>query len=443
MSRWHKSRATLSMSNLVSVKILTAKTQKDQEKNTWLGIVLKLILVLSIFAFRAKCWQERGTVQRVAMKPAVRIMYTHTATVEQKPHLKAIGVHIPESEVAFLKHCNLSMVDRAAFFVFPDGLLKTANTNKIADSMKVNLSDIEAEIILQGLEVFARASRACNFSLYRPSVRDDAFKLIEGGDARSIVDNLPTPMNDSEEARIVFCISAFSDFSHLQELVRAITLPHHLIIVHLERRTPPDFVWQVRSLSSNHTNMLVLQFGSITYPSDSVSHVFLDIMRWVTDDLRLDYDYFMTLGGSAFPLYPAQEMARYLNQDPRRVRIGPMRYGRGNQLCRKRANTFAVIFSRGYGQKKFVVDINDMHKFVLGLNDSKHIPPPGAFMPRGIEQYTMKTNSGNTAAFDRDAVRALVNSERAMEFISRFKQSGTYMKAFQSGHACHRFVTCG
>lgn len=340
--------------------------------------------------------------------------------------LRAFGAQSEESDVAYIRHCNLSMVDPDAFSVFRECLFqkldsKGTNISQKAASLRVNESDIKDEVALQGLELFSRAAGACNFSEYQPTVPQTALML--SGNPASSISVLQDPPEDM--ARIVFCISAFSDFPQLEQLVGAILLPHHLIIIHLERRTPPDFVAHVEQLSKIHKNIIVLQFGSVIYPTDSISHIFLQIMQWVTKDLGLGYDYLMTLGSSTYPLFNAPDMARFLKKDGRRVRLGRMIYGNGKGLCLRHAVSFSIVFSRGMGKKEKILDDN-MNIFLANIQmpNGTLLPPATAFLPRSIARCTKKVNSGNTAAYDRDTVLDLLESGDAKDILSRFKQAG-------------------
>jgi hypothetical protein len=51
------------------------------------------------------------------------------------------------------------------------------------------------------------------------------------------VQTIPTP---EHQARIAFTIVAYKDAPHLQTLIEAIYLPHHLIVIHLEQSNDND-----------------------------------------------------------------------------------------------------------------------------------------------------------------------------------------------------------
>ena len=333
-------------------------------------------------------------------------------------HLQSVlGFERPYSDTAYLEHCKLSSLNSTAFVRFRHSLLKEAKVNYLSYKMKINVTDVKDEVILQGLEIFARASGVCNFSLYTPTVPVTTGEQVQ---LNTLVQRLPVP--PPNEVRLVYCISVFGDFPQLKALVDAITLPQHLLIVHLERRTPVELVNKVRDLSRSHPNLLVLKYGSITYPTDSLSQVFLQIMRLVTSTLKVEYDYVVTLGASAYPLWEAHELAQKLYAEERYVRIGRMVYHGGlKRLCKRHASSFGVVLSRGMGPKK-LVPLNGLlrsHADTSMLKAEKFLPPK-------LNLCRKKTNSGNTAAFDRAAVETLLVSAPAMSFLSRFKQSGKW-----------------
>ena len=97
--------------------------------------------------------------------------------------------------------------------------------------------------------------------------------------------------------RVAIVIVAFKDAEHLERLIKAVHMPHHFVIIHLERVTPPKYANQVRKIISQYHNIALLQFGTVTYRTDSVSMINYQIMNWLVNDLKLDYDSHLTMGG--------------------------------------------------------------------------------------------------------------------------------------------------
>lgn len=217
----------------------------------------------------------------------------------------------------------------------------------------------------------------------------------------------------------------------------AIHLPHHIIIIHLERRTEDSFAYKVRHiLTSRYDNVIVIQYGTITYPTDSITHINLDVMRWVTiGDLSSSigyYDYYICLSSSSYPLWGAREMAKVLKQDEqRRIRVGQVAYNfEPWRLCQRHSTYFGLVATRGVGEKRRILDWKESQLGnLLDELRSTSIPSlPEAekfFMKKEyLRGCVIKTTSGNTAAYDRQSVIELLSSPEAMELLTRFKLSG-------------------
>ncbi|CAB9521967.1 expressed unknown protein [Seminavis robusta] len=236
-------------------------------------------------------------------------------------------------------------------------------------------------------------------------------------------------------ATLVFVISAFEDFPQLQALIHAIHLPHHWLIVHLERQTGPSYVAQVQSLTKIYSNLVVLQFGTVIYPGDSLSQINFAIMQLleeaahVHDDFH--YDYLLALSAASYPLYSAEGLARYLYKAPKRVRLGLLQGG-DPRLCRRRAASVGLYYTRGGQQKRRVADIYDIHNVLSEIMEDHHsnnqttMPLTAAlFAPKGLKQTCRrKTTSGNTAAYDRNAIQKITRSATVKDYMARFKLAG-------------------
>jgi hypothetical protein len=148
-------------------------------------------------------------------------------------------------------------------------------------------------------------------------------------------------------------------------------------------------------------------------------------MRFITIELDMQYDYFITLSGSSFPLWGAIELAQFLFRDEYRARIGRMIYWRGGQLCRKYMNGFGLIMPAFHNTTKIHLMQENFVNILASQNTSGVIPDVNNYYPRSMELCRTKTNSGNTAAYDRAAIVALLNNATALDFLSRFKQAGT------------------
>ena len=154
-------------------------------------------------------------------------------------------------------------------------------------------------------------------------------------------------------------------------------------------------------------------------------------MRFITVDLGWEeYDYMLTMATSSFPLWEAHELARKLYSEEKRVRVGKMTYEENLRgFCSIHALRRAgIVLSRGNsGVDKTCFRVRNFAPSIRSLSDTNddEFPTLEKFEAPGWASHCIKANSGNTAAFDRDAVVSLLNSAEAMSFMSRFKQSGT------------------
>jgi hypothetical protein len=186
-------------------------------------------------------------------------------------------------------------------------------------------------------------------------------------------------------------------------------MPHHLIIVHLERSSPPSFTDSVHKIASKHTNVVVVQFGTIIYQTDSVSMVNYQIMYWLTEELKLSYDYLVTLGNAVYPLYSAKELTNYFQKTDRDIWLGELRKSGGGTswayLERKR-----LLFTAG--DQKYTQRTKKWKQ--TGLFDA----PTPEYIKTNM---TEKTNSGNQAVFSHKVVKKLIGSPQVRELFAMAK----------------------
>jgi hypothetical protein len=193
-----------------------------------------------------------------------------------------------------------------------------------------NATHLRQELYLQLLEIHLSSmdetESICDFAKYRfhrisksDEPKRQAFrtagKILR--EHHHSTQKLQQHQSSSLQIRLVFTIVAFQDLPHLRTLVESIWMPQHLIIIHLERYTDAEFQRGLQEWIATHRhynqNVLILQFGSIVYETDSVSQINLEIMDWLHNAQGYyEYDYHITLGGAAFPLFSAQEMNDYL-----------------------------------------------------------------------------------------------------------------------------------
>ena len=321
-----------------------------------------------------------------------------------------------ESDVVELRHCRLEVVDYSNFSSWAAVILVDA-WSKIESKLEKRSPDVQGlgskddwegsmylEFCLGLLEIYVTHSKGenntpiCDFQRYPLEIQ--RADLISATSAlRSIstsTDGLP---------RLVFAIVAFQDANHLETLIEACFMPHHLIIVHLERLSPPLFTERVHEIANKYTNVVVVQFGSIIYTTDSVSTVNYQIMHWVTNELGISYDYFLTLGNAAFPLYNATELANYFKTTKRDIWLGEMRNS-GNQVA------------SGYLERKRLIFTAGAQKYTQRTKKWKQSGFDSTIPDYIKNSLSNKTNSGNQAVFSYKVVKKLIDSPIVRELFS-------------------------
>jgi hypothetical protein len=188
--------------------------------------------------------------------------------------LPAIGPRPLNSDVVELRHCQLGLLDYNKYSAWANALLNDARPN-FESKVKSNSPEVMnltsdawtekmvPEMTLELLEIYATNEGYCDFSKY-PLTIDHDFSQ-----AATVLRSVPVDTNSLPRLAIV--IIAFKDATLLSSLVQALHLPHHYIIIHLERSTSSAFTNQVTRIGSQYSNVVVVKFGTVLYRTDSVS----------------------------------------------------------------------------------------------------------------------------------------------------------------------------
>ena len=225
------------------------------------------------------------------------------------------------SDVVELHHCNVKAVHNwTDFMVAADPLLQGAiealkqplleavDQEEITAAAADAIKDMQEEFLLELLEQYVSTQHGlCDYAKYRPSVVGHARegnKLIQA-------EQLRQEKKHDNDLRLAIVISAFHDVDQLVALIEAVHQPQHYIVIHLERHAPVEYRAQVEALllgtttAQNHENVVIVQFGTVVYRTDSLSMINLRILRWLTIDLNLGYVHVVLMDGSAFALQSA------------------------------------------------------------------------------------------------------------------------------------------
>lgn len=361
---------------------------------------------------------------------------TSTAADQQDVIPRYLG-----SDVVELDHCDLQRIsDWTPFMTWSapvvndtiQSLSSNALVRKTLDPQDFVL--MEQEFILELLEMYATRNGFCEFDKYLPSVP----KTTLHDQAGAVLQQSWTGDTTSTLPRFLIVIIAFKDIQQLERLIQAIIMPQHRFIIHLERHTPSDYVQHVKELCQKYDKaVIMIQFGTVIYQTDSVSMINLRIMRWAVDDLKLSYDYHVQVDGAVYPLWNAHELAVYVQQQaqPTSVWLGELTH-RGQVvrdvdhtsfLQRKRLVWTATTSVRAAKLK--------LQKKLSGKQIS-HAPQPSSntsttamtewldvAVPPSFIQKTMryKTNSGNQAIYSYTTVKKLLQSPHVMELFALAK----------------------
>jgi hypothetical protein len=312
------------------------------------------------------------------------------------------------SDVVELHHCNVQTIGYKNFTSWAQPKLKKAIGNLNQTTLAGR--ELLEEYILELLEQYGVSKGLCSFELYRPTVPPTAQGIEQATAVLEATQHIPVPSNF---ARLAIVIVAFKDPEQLHRLIDAIHLPHHYIIIHLDRRTDPDFQVAVESIAKRYSNIAILKFGSIVYLTDSVSMVNLRIMRWLVYDLGVRYDFHLPLGGAMYPLQDAQTLASSLKESSLSVWLGGMdNHVKNNAYMLKRRQLFST---RGVDRVK-----------------TQKLPRPSTLpsKPRSDLVKTIrdnmkyKSNSGNQGIYAYNAVKQLLDSSSIMELfaVSKYAQ---------------------
>jgi hypothetical protein len=329
------------------------------------------------------------------------------ASVDVKESLLSLLHTSIQSDVVELEHCSLTDLNYTHFTEWAEPILNQT-WNKLLNSEKKEMirdqaTAIQDEWRLELLEMYASHSGWCDFSQYRPTVPSTAPRLTQAASTlQRVVETVPVPSN---HARIVFCIVAYQDAAHLQRLVRAIHMPHHLILIHLEASTPRVYLTQVENIAEKFSNVVILEFGTVIYKTDAVSMINLRIMRWLVEDVGLAYDFHANMGGAAYPLYAASELAQHLYSTNHSVWLGELLH-KGQQVHHPQSG---VLYHKRL--------ISTQHKverkagFIFGSKAPE-------WMDRVMQH---KSSSGNQAVFSYLTVKRLLKNSHVMQVFATAK----------------------
>ena len=326
------------------------------------------------------------------------------------------------STVVDLRHCSLEKIDFHQYTRWAQSILQEGYPRFQSNVINTQLKGLQVldwnqtivpELLLGLLEMYAtHADTVCDFSKFNLDL------CIHESDTEHQKRQLQhIPQGPIHMARLAIVIIAFQDIHQLKQLVQALHMPHHFFIIHLERATPLEYINAVRRIVvAPYSNVVLLQFSTVTYRTDSVSFINYQIMNWLIHHVRVKYDYHITLDGAAYPLYGNEELAIHLaktTSTPRHVWLGEMTHDghpvRAPQYGLLQTKRLMTTYPFKYTQriKRSVSEKN--HSFTPTLPD---------FITNNM---MYKTNSGNQAVYSYQVIQQLVTSAHVKQLFATAK----------------------
>lgn len=267
------------------------------------------------------------------------------------------------------------------------------------------MEDMRDEFVLQLLEIYSSmdaSQRRCDYSRYRPTIPEP---IAEAAYERA--QEIMNEWVDTPHIRVVFTIVAHTDVVHLEKLVSAIYMPHHLILIHIERRASIEFNQAVNRLTVMFRNLIVLRFGTIVYRTDLVSHIHWKLLNWFHNLPGLDYDYHVALDGSAYPMHSPLDLLDRIRDHS--VLLGELTH-RGHRVRTLQEHVWKhkrLVYTRGRDET---------------FKRHKRLPRSlfaGTTLPSwAADALQFKSVSGNQAVLHRSVVEDLLESVHVRELFA-------------------------
>jgi hypothetical protein len=399
------------------MKKMAAEQQELVGIKTWATgtlFVTSLVCVSSFMGYAFRLSIEQASKEVVSKVPKRTTANNGLAMTINHPPMdhflqKALSID-PEtqgylasswSDTAYLDHCNFKDADwNEAYDFIATAMPRNFNLPNDVHQKKA----LKQELKLELLEIYAaNHTNLCDFHYYAPSVRLEAKPELIAAMLRRV------PPSDEGLARLAIAIVAYKDLEHLIQLIRGVYMPHHYIIIHLERLPDPEFERGVREYAMEFKNVVVLKFGSVVYKTGEVTDINLRIMRWIVFESGLHFSYFLTLGGAVYPLYSARDLTVALQHSGRKVFMGEINNAYAQDIAQDLFGKIGLTYSR-----------REVKKYPLRPSQNRsQLGVP--LRPELMKLFDRKSNSGNQAVFHYDTLKSLLESADAMEIMAYSK----------------------
>ncbi|GKY94291.1 hypothetical protein MPSEU_000394900 [Mayamaea pseudoterrestris] len=313
------------------------------------------------------------------------------------------------SDIAELYYCRVEEYRdplSAAYANFSSWAKPLLNSSMSAlmTQPKVDAELLRQEFDLELLELYAQVHNLCDYELYQYA------PLLDHEAAATKLQRV-NALVPSGSVRIAFSVIIHNDLKHMERLLAAMIKPWHYVVLHMERSASHELVEQAKHIADRYANVVVLQFGSIVYTTDTVSMVNLRIMRWLVQDLRLVYDYHVTMGESFYPL--VRDVGQALHQEQQRTN---RTVWLGAALREGKHDTWGLDFI--LKQKRLIYTPAKLHvRLPPQPFENIEIPPN----IRASLKY--KSNSGNQAIYHYSVIQKLLESVEVKQLFVMNKYS--------------------
>lgn len=401
---------------MVVVSTAAKQHPSRQRQRFQLAYLLLSMMILSLLPMWIM-WNSRNQEydKRMMQQPEHRSFKPLLPANVPIPHARFEYLHhfnpllTTPSDLAELRHCQFdSEFDWQDYFAWASRILDEKLPQFQASLPDIDSRDMEQEFVLEVLELYATFHNKCRFDTgypFGPSLIPPASEMFQQAQRDS----------PSEFATCAIVISAFRDAPQLKRLIDAIHMPQHFIVIHVERRTSPEFLQQVQEIVSHYPNVVVVQFGTIIYRTDLISTIQLQLMKWFTAS-SLKVDYYIALNGAAYPLYSAQELARHLQRSNRSVWLGELTNA-GSPVRQSQAGLLI-------GAKRLAYTRGNATKGTFRLSQSL-IEQDGKFemniSPEIHTAMSSKTVSGNQAVYSYETLEKLLSSPASLQLFALAK----------------------
>jgi Core-2/I-Branching enzyme len=393
--------------------------------------VIPAVFVLRFYATTTGQQRLRIRSQQLDIRTNVLALHTRFQTYIEFLETLDFSDRIESSDIVELFHCNVvGAVNWTDFLTAVDPLLedavaalRTPLLEAIASGKEENseaaavVKDMQEEFLLELLEQYVSVHGFCDYSKYRPTVTGHT---SEGNQLLQLVQR---PNNNNQKShRLAIVISAFHDVEQLAALIEAIHQPQHSIVIHLERNCPAAYRTEVAAIAALYWNVVIVQFGTVVYRTDSLSMINLRILRWLTIDLKIGYEHAVLLDGSAFPLVTAEQLVTTLQEQHRAVWLGELTH-KGQRVLDQPADHLLrqkrLIFTRTTNNNL------KLHKRLPKQAWSSTIENEAAarpIVPKTIRDHMVyKSTSGNQGIYSKSVILQLLNSDTVMELFALSK----------------------